>query len=352
MTRRENTLLALQGKVPEYVPCYFSDIQSFSTPFHGEGIMVPGVATGMDGYGVQLSDTLGGAPTPTPGVPPVIKDITKWRESLILPDYKTIDWKTVANAENARRGANSEEFVQDFIYPKGPFERLHFLLGFEEALCAILDEPEEVEALLTAIVDNKIEFIHCIADAYQPDYITLMDDYAHQEGLLMSPSMFRELFKPQLKRLVDAVHSHGIKYKQHCCGKMELLTKDFVDIGIDAIDPVQPMNDIFSMQELLAGKVGICGGLDVQNVIDREGVTEEELRAEVRRCLNEYGEKGGFTLYCATVGLRKPSSYQPSSILFSGCSSKYIVLANTALLYVPESLDVKVNTNISSSSHL
>lgn len=317
MNRRENALLALQGKKPQYVPCYFSDIQSFSTPLHGEAILTPGVPTGKDGYGVHLTDTLGGAPTPTPGVPPVIKDILDWREALILPDYRGIDWQAAAKAENARRGADPEQFVQDFIYPKGPFERLHFLLGFEETMCAILEEPEEVEELLTVLVDNKIEFIHRIAEAYKPDYITVMDDYAHQDGLLMSPNTFRELFKPQLKRLVDAVHSHGIKYKQHCCGKMEALTQDFLEIGIDALDPVQPMNDIPAMQDMLVGKVGICGGLDVQNVIDREGATEEELRAEVRRCMEQYGDKGGFTVYCATVGLRNPLSYQPGGKLFT-----------------------------------
>lgn len=309
--------MALQGKVPKYVPCYFSDVQPFSTRLLGEGIMAPGSRQGKDGYGVQLSDTLGGAPTPTPGVPPVIFDVTQWREHLILPNYRDVDWNAAAVAENAQRGADPERFVQDFIYPKGPFERLHFLMGFEECLCAVLEEPEEVEDLLIAIVDNKIEFIHRIAEAYKPDFITMMDDYAYQDGLLMSPGTFRELFKPQLKRLVDAVHSHGIKYKQHCCGKMDALAQDFLDLGIDALDPVQPMNDIARMQELFAGKAGLCGGLDSQNVIDREGVSEEELRAETRRCMEQYGVNGGFVLYCATVRLRDPGSYQPGGNLFS-----------------------------------
>lgn len=317
MNTRENALLALQGKMPQYTPCYFSDVQSFSSLLLGEAITSPGMRSGKDGYGVHLTDTLGGAPTPTPGVPPVIGDITRWKDDLVLPNYDGIDWHGAAKEDNAKRKADPNLYVQDFIYPKGPFERLHFLLGFEETLCAILEEPEEVEALLTAIVDNKIEFIHRIADAYQPDYITLMDDYAHQNGLMMSPGVFRELFKPQLKRLVEAVHSHGIKYKQHCCGKMDVLAEDFLEIGIDALDPVQPINDITAMQELFSGKVGICGGLDVQNVVDRDDVTEEELRAEVRRCLEQYGEKGGFTLYCATVGLRNPSCYLPGGKLFT-----------------------------------
>lgn len=182
-------------------------------------------------------------------------------------------------------------------------------------MCAILTEPGDTYNLLTAIVDNKIEFIHCIADAYQPDFITVMDDYAHQDGLAMFPTTFRKLFKSQLKRLVDAVHSHGIKYKQHCCGKMEALAQKFLDIGIDVLNPVQPMNDIPAMQVLFAGKARICGGLDVQNVIDLNGVTEEEIRAETLRCIEQYGRGGGYTLYCATVGLLNPKSYQPGGNL-------------------------------------
>lgn len=310
MNVRENALLAMNGKTPRYVPCYFSDVQFFSTPFHGEALPF-GVTSGRDDYGVHLTASVsaGGAVTPTPGMPPVISDVTEWKGSLALPDYRDIDWKAVAKVENERRCADPEHYVQDFIYPKGPFERLHFLLGFEEALCSILEEPEDTYDLLTAITDNKIEFIHRIAEAYHPDYITVMDDYSHQEGLLMSPNTFRQLFKPQLKRLVDTVHSHGIRYKQHCCGKMEELAQDFIDLGIDALDPVQPMNDISALQEMFADKIGLCGGLDI-NIVDKEGVTEDELRREVRRCIDQYGRNGGFSLYCATVDMRNQICYQ------------------------------------------
>ena len=315
MTNRENTLLALTGKRPERTPCYFSDVQFFSTPLHGEALPA-GASMGHDAYGVALiaSPEAGGAVTPDPSVRPVIEDVCDWRENLHLPDYREIDWQAAAKREGERRGAAPEQFVQDFIYPKGPFERLHFLMGFEGALCSVLSEPEDTYDLLTAITDNKIEFIHRIAEAYHPDVITLMDDYAHQDGLLMSADTFREMFKPHLKRLVDAVHSHGILYKQHCCGKMDALLEDFLDIGIDALDPVQPMNNIPAMLERTAGSVGLCGGLDVQNVVDRAGVTEEELRAEVRRCIDQYGS-GGYMLYCATVHLRDPEAYQPGGLL-------------------------------------
>lgn len=316
MANREDTLLALTGKRPKYVPCYFSDVQFFSTPLHGEALP-PGCHRGMDAYGVELiaSPEAGGAVTPAPVSAHVIEDVCNWRDDLVLPDYKSVDWTTAARTEAERRKAAPELFVQDFIYPKGPFERLHFLMGFEGALCAILDEPEDTYDLLSAITDNKIEFIHRIAEAYHPDMITVMDDYAHQDGLLMAPHTFREMFKPHLKRLVEAVHSHGILYKQHCCGKMDTLLDDFIEIGIDALDPVQPTNDIPNMQKRMAGKIGLCGGLDAQNVVDCQTVTEEKLRAEVRRCIDHYGRTGGYMPYCATIDLRNPEAYQPGGRL-------------------------------------
>ena len=127
--------------------------------------------------------------------------------------------------------------------------------------------------------------------------------------------MFREFFKPHLKRIRDAVKEEGVLFKIHCCGNMEKLTKEYIDIGVDAIDPVQPMNDVLAMKKLLAGRIGIVGGLDVQNVIDRDGATGDEARAEVRRCIDTYAPGGGYTLYCASVKGRDPEALKPDGVI-------------------------------------
>ena len=65
---------------------------------------------------------------------------------------------------------DKDHFVQDLFCPNGIFERLHFLMGFENAMIAIIEEPEIVSAIVSAIADKKIEFIYKAAEYYQPDY--------------------------------------------------------------------------------------------------------------------------------------------------------------------------------------
>lgn len=316
MTNRENALIALKGGAPEAVPCFFSSCQIvIATPMQ-EGPPIMGSA-GYDGYGVHQTPTEsgGGMFTPTPTIPPVLTDITKWREQVKFPDYENWDWVTIATADKEMMHLDPENYVQDLYCANGLFERLHFLMGFEDAVCAILEEPEHAFDLVGAIADKKIEFARKVAQYYKPDVFTFLDDYAYKEGLFISPSTFREIFKPHLARVVKAVHETGMIYKQHCCGKMESLLDDFMEIGITAFDPVQPLNNIPAMKKKTLGKAGLMGGLDVQNIIDKHGVTEGEIRAEVRRCIDQYAEGGGYMIYGASLGMYNPSSYAPDGRL-------------------------------------
>ena len=318
MTNRENALIALRGGTPESVPCFYSACQIvIASPMQEAPPMGPRAGPGLDGYGVHQTPTesAGGMYTPTPGVSPVLTDVTKGREQVTFPDYEHVDWEKAAAFDKQIMNLNPELFVQDLYCANGLFERLHFLMGFEEAVIAIMEEPEAVFELVGAIADKKIEFIEKAAKYYQPDVFTFLDDYSHKDGLFMSPSTFREIFKPHLKRIADAVKSHGMIFKMHCCGKMDALAQDYVDIGIDAMDPVQPVNDFTMIKKAFGNKVGISGGLDVQNVVDREGATEEEIRAEVRRCIDTYAKDGGYMIYGASLNMYDPVSYAPGGVL-------------------------------------
>lgn len=246
---------------------------------------------------------------------PVIPDIDCWREKLVLPDPDAIDWEETSRRDLEHFQLDRENRVIDFIYPKGLFERMHLLMGVENALCALLTDPDEVYEFAGVLADNKIKFIKKIGQYYKPDILTSMDDFAHQNGNFISLDVFRELFKPHLKRMVDAAHEAGMMYKMHCCGKMEDFCQDFLDMGIDAIDPVQPINNYDKVFAVFGGKIGVCGGLDVQNVIDRDGVSEEEIQKEVRRCIDSYKKYGNYILYGATIDLHVPEAYLPGNKL-------------------------------------
>ncbi len=318
LSKRENALIALRGEKPEYVPCFFDAIQVIPS---GAAQEVPPLfqGPGYDGYGVHQTPTesASGMFTPTPNVPPVLEDVTEWKSVVKFPDYEHIPWEQIVAGETEAMHLDKANFVQDLYCAQGLFERLHFLMGFENALCAIMEEPEAVSDLVAAIADKKIEFLQKADYYYHPDYFTYLDDYAHMNGLFISPDTFREIFKPQIARIVEACNKTNMTFKQHCCGKMEDLLDDFLDIGITAFDPVQPVNNIPEMKKKTLGRAGIMGGLDVQNVVDRPGSTDEEIVAETRRCIDTYGEGGGYVIFGASLSMYDPMQYAPGGKLFT-----------------------------------
>lgn len=311
MTEKENLALALDGKKPEWTPCFWNGGQIIlSTAVRN--IPPIGDMQGYDWHGVHWTATedTGGMFTPTVGMPFVLTDITKWKEQVPFPDIEAIDWEDAAKRDYEFFGIDRENNILDYYNGNGLFERLHFLMGFEESMLAIMEEPEAVYELVGAIADMYIAIAGKIAEYYKPDYYTFLDDYAHVRGLFISPDTFEELFAPHLKRIIDFVESTDMKFKMHCCGRQDLLLDNFYKLGIRRLDPGQPCCDLVGMKTRYPD-ISIMGGLDLQGVVDKADVTEEELRKEVRRCIDEYGPAGGFSIFGGSVDLYNPAMYAP-----------------------------------------
>lgn len=313
MTAQENLRIALDGGVPESLPCFFVGSQIMTSSVI-QNLPPLGQKEGYDWWGVHwtASDSASGNYSPTVGVPYLLTDITKWREQVKFPDISGIDWEAVAAKDTQRIDRNNVTIFMGFY--NGIFERIHFLMGFEETMMALMEEPEAVAELANAIADFYVELVDKIGQYYKPEYFTLLDDYTHKTGSFMSPATFDEVFAPALKKVVDAVTRNGMKYIQHCCGREELLLDNFYNIGIRRVDPCQPCNDVVAMRQRHPD-MAFIGGLDVQGVFEVPGVTEEQLRAEVRRCAKEYGHMGGYVLYGATTCMHNPAAYAPGGIM-------------------------------------
>ncbi len=321
LSKRENALLAYEGEKPEYVPCFFDSCQIIPD---GSGLNLPPIGPdpkpAIDGWGTEQTPTKssGDMYTPTPTTPPILPldDIENWRDYVVLPDYSQVPHEMIANGIQQAMNLNQDMFVQDFFCCNGIFERLHFWMGFENALIALKTEPEIVYDIAGAIADTKISYIPYAKKYFNIDYFTFLDDYAHMNGLFMSREDFQKLFKPHLARVVQAVEDAGMKYKHHSCGKMQDLFDDLLDIGIKRFDPVQPVNDLNAMRKRAGKKVCLMGGLDVQGVIDIDGVTDEQIEAEGKRCCETYAQDGGYIVYGASLNMYNPASYMPGGILF------------------------------------
>lgn len=275
-----------------YVPCMFTD---FNFLRHPKSVNErPEGKDGYDWFGVHWTyDPSTDAPMVSSDHPHVITDITRWEEQVKFPDLSAYDWDAAAAEETA--GWDRENKVSAVMLINGTFERSHHLLGFENALMAMYEEPEAYKALLDRIADYKCELIRVVTKYYKPDILMMHDDYGAGDRMLMSPECWREFIKPRLARLVDTAHQCGVVYEHHSCGYVQPIIGDLVEIGVDAINPLQrPCNDIVQIKKDYGGKITLVGGYASQTVLENPDATMEEINADIQYAYDVLAPGGGY----------------------------------------------------------
>lgn len=299
MSEKRETLLKVyrDHQNAGYVPNFFLDFNVLKPPLILER-PVDGT-DGLDWFGVDwVYVPQVGAPMVRPGTQ-VLDDVTCWREKVKFPDLQALNWAEMAAADTANW--DRENKLSMIMLINGPFERTHALMGFVDAMAAMLEEPEEYQALVDAITDYKVELVKLICEHYRPDIMEMHDDYGANDRMLMSPEMWRQFFKEPTRRIIEAVHQGGAMYEHHSCGYIAPIFDELVELGIDAIDPLQATNPLREMKDKHQHHVTFVGGYDTLNVFDRAGVTEEEIRAETRRTLDLLAPGGSYVSFPLTV---------------------------------------------------
>ena len=284
-----------------YIPCVFTDANFLR---HPECVNErPEGHDGYDWFGVHWTyQTETNSPMVSPGYPPIITDITKWEEQVKFPDLSVYDWETSARVET--KDWDRENKYSEVMIINGCFERSHHLLGFEEALIAMYEEPEAYQALLDRIADYKCELIGIVAKYYKPDIIMMHDDYGANDRMLMSPDTWRQFIKGPLSRLVDTAHKSGMIYEHHSCGHIEPIIGDMIEIGIDALNPLQrPCNDIEKIKKEYGGKITLVGGFSSQTVIENPNSTIEDITSDIDYAYQTLAPGGGYVSFPVVLNM-------------------------------------------------
>ena len=220
----------------------------------------------------------------------VIKDITKWRDYVTFPEIPELDWSDAKKAIEQVDRENEFVMVPTF---RGLFERAHCLMTFEDTLINMYEEPEAMDEFFTAYTDWKLKVVEQLIDNLHPDIIHSHDDWGSKTSMFFSPDVFRKLLKPHYEKLYSYIKKRGVMVQHHCDCYATDVAKDMVDIGVDMWQGVLPQNDIPRIKRETGGRLLLMGGLD-QGLIDQADVTEEAVRAEVRRAIDEYAPGGSF----------------------------------------------------------
>lgn len=297
MTPKENVLNCLNHRPIEWTPIMMVDFAGygFSTSWFEKGPM----QGGKDAFGVNWVRPAsgGGAPIPEPGNFLLnIDNFTHWRDLITIPKADEVGIEEVAKMEFKMMPVNRDEIALEYASGNGVFERLAALMGFEDALIALVEEPETVEELFDEITKFKIDVIRKVKTIYDPDFVDYFDDIATERGMFMSKQVYRELIKPFHKKFNDAVKELDMIPIQHTCGYCQDMVEDFIEVGAQAWTSVQPTNDIEMLCEKYGDRMAFIGGFNTNGRPGQPNATEEEREAEIHRCLDTYGKYDSFIL--------------------------------------------------------
>ncbi len=172
------------------------------------------------------------------------------------------------------------------------FEIYCQLRGIEQGLMDLALEPELVEVTLDRIEAIQTEMMHRYfkRSAGVTDLAFISDDIGGQNGLLLSPRMWRKHLQPRLKRWCDLVHSYDVKVFYHTDGGVGPLIPELLDCGIDVLNPIQhacPGMDTAELKRKYGDRVIFHGGIDNQQVLPFGSV--DDVREETLRCLETLG---------------------------------------------------------------
>lgn len=161
-----------------------------------------------------------------------------------------------------------------------PFERMQFLRGTENLFMDLAYGEKEVYRLRDMLHEFSTKEMRMWADT-DVDAVSFMDDWGSQLTLLISPSLWREFFKPLYKDYCDILHSKGKYVFFHSDGNIEAIYPDLVEIGVDAVNSQLFCMDVERLGEQYAGKITFWGEIDRQYVLSFG--TAEDVKNAVRR---------------------------------------------------------------------
>jgi len=201
--------------------------------------------------------------------------------------------------EKAKELAEKNRFVLGNILESAIFEIAWAMRGFAKFLMDLIINKEFAHALLEKItfIQKTIyeKFLEEVGEHI--DMVFIADDLATQDSLLFSPALYREMIKPYQAEYFKVKNKNNLKLLYHSCGNISALLNDFVEIGVDAINPVQVSAkgmDPERLKEEFGEKICFWGGVDTQTILNSPD--KNVVKNAVENLVKILAPGGGFIL--------------------------------------------------------
>jgi uroporphyrinogen decarboxylase len=254
-----------------------------------------------DAYGVKYLKPVVGGLYYDPRTYPLSGKIT-------AEDIDAFDWPDLsqpamieamrAAAEEGARG--TDRAVVLAACDAGILERATWLRGFSDMMLSLGTNTAIAERLLDIITDIHLRYWEAALDAMADlvDVVVEADDLGMQDRLMISPKWYRQYIKPRHKKVFSLIKKKApnVRIFFHSCGAISELIPDFIDAGIDILNPIQLSAagmDIRQLKRDFGDTLTFWGGgVDTQNTLPKG--SPDQIKDEVKRNLDVLAPGGGY----------------------------------------------------------
>jgi len=182
---------------------------------------------------------------------------------------------------------------------RGVFTTAQMMRGMDTFLVDLMINQEYAQKIIHKILEFVYEDARRTLEAGKGEYtfIEYNDDFGMQTSMMLSPELWREFIKPVMKMFSELAHRYGAFFKCHSCGSIYPIIPDLIEIGVDILNPIQPLAKDMNPLELKKefGKY-LCfhGGVDIQHLLPF--ASPEEVRIQITKLIDVVGADGGYIL--------------------------------------------------------
>ena len=177
-----------------------------------------------------------------------------------------------------------------------PHEFVWRILGPENVLYKMGEEPKRFAKVIEKLGDFLVGMArHQIKSAQGAlSGLYLWGDVAYRRGMFFAPQYWRDVYKPQVQRIVDVARAAGLKTIYHGCGNASAIYPDLLEIGVDACNPLEAKAglDVVTLKRQYGARWAFNGNIDVRVLATND---RPQVRREVLRKLNA-ARGGGYIL--------------------------------------------------------
>ena len=222
-------------------------------------------------------------------------------ESYLWPDMNDLTRVAHVKVEAQKLADENKYAILATPWLAFPLERAFAMQRMDRFMLNLGRYPDFARVLLTKIAELcktlMGHFLREIGDNI--DMIKIGDDLGMQNSLLMSPKMYRDIVKPIHADYIAFIKERTkAKLFFHTDGDVFPLIPDFIEMGVDILNPIQTsagkMSNLEELKKQFGKNIIFCGAIDTHHVLPFG--TPDEVRAEVKRIIQILGQGGGYML--------------------------------------------------------